>query len=113
MKGMYAGFAGAKTGHRGATFGRCRLLRIRCRGSLTAPAPLGRCHLGAVFSVRCKDPVEAGEVDPQFGHQSRQSGDEIERLDKIAWSNFEQSKADPKGEVQDAQSKMTCVVPSR
>jgi transposase len=28
MEGMYAGFAGAKTGHRGATFSRCRLLKI-------------------------------------------------------------------------------------
>jgi hypothetical protein len=46
--------------HRGAAFGRCRLLHILRRSTLTSPAPLGRCPQGSVFPVRRKDPVEAG-----------------------------------------------------
>jgi len=53
--------------HRGATFRLCRRLRIRGRGTLTAPAPLGRRHPRAVFAVRCKHPMKASEVDPRLG----------------------------------------------
>jgi len=42
--------------HRGAAFGWASLFRIRCRGMLASPAPLGRCHLRAVFAVWRKDP---------------------------------------------------------
>ena len=66
--------------HRGATFRLCRRLRIRGRGTLTAPAPLGRRHPRAVFAVRCKHPMKASEVDPRLGHQGRQPCDEIQRL---------------------------------
>jgi len=38
---------------------------------------------------------------------------EIQRLDKIARSDFEQPKAGPKGGGQEARSNMTWVVPSR
>jgi hypothetical protein len=40
-----------RPGHRGATFGRCRLLRIPCRGTLTTPASQGPRHLPAVPAV--------------------------------------------------------------
>ena len=57
--------------------------------------------------------VKAGEVDPRPGHQCGQPGDKIQRLDKIAGSDFEQPKAGPKGAGQDARSNITWVVPSR
>ncbi len=50
------------------------------------------------------DTSKAGEIHPRFGHQCRQAGQEVERLDKIAGSDFEQPKADPKGVGQDARS---------
>ena len=39
-----------------------------------------------------------------FGTRACQAGDEIERLDNIAGSDFEPPQADPKGEGQDARS---------
>jgi hypothetical protein len=70
MDGMYAGFAGAKTGHRCMTLNwRFLILDICCFG-LVAFSPLCLCHLRSVFAIRD---------------------------DKIAGSDFEQPKADPKG----------------
>jgi hypothetical protein len=52
MDGMYAGFAGAKTGHgRMALNGYLLLLAIRCFG-LVAFSPLRRCHQRSVLAVR-------------------------------------------------------------
>jgi hypothetical protein len=84
MDGMYAGFAGAKTGHRGAAFGRCRLFRLPRRGMLASPAPLRRCHPGAEFAVRRKDAVETGQIDSRFGHQGRQPGDDVQGCTNVA-----------------------------
>ena len=38
---------------------------------------------------------------------------EVQRLDKIAWGDFEQQKAVPKGGGQEARSNMTWMVPCR
>ena len=78
-----------RPGHRGAAFGRCPLLRIRSRGWLASPAPLGRCHPRAVLAVGRKHTVESGQIHQRFGHQSYQGG------------------------MKSRGSKMTCVVPSR
>ena len=43
-------------------------------------AALGRRDLNTVFAVRCKDPVESGEVDSWLGYQRGQFGNEIQRL---------------------------------
>ena len=55
----------------------------------------------------------AREVDAWRRHQGGQSRHHVERLDKIAGSNFEQPKAGPKGGGQDARRSTTSVVPSR
>ena len=34
-----------------------------------------------MFAVRCEHAVETGEVDSRFGHQGRQPGDKIQRLE--------------------------------
>ena len=99
--------------HRGAEFGGRLDLRLIGQLSLCAFAPFRRGHPRTVFAVGRKHPVETYQVDPRLGHQSRQPGNEVQRLDKIAGSDFEQPKAGPKGEEQGARSNMTCVVPSR
>ena len=58
-------------------------------------------------------PVQTGRVDSRLGHQGRRPGDDVERLDKIVGSDFEQPQAGPKDGGQDALHRMTCVVPSR
>jgi hypothetical protein len=63
--------------------------------------------------LRRKHPVVAGQIHPRPRYQRRQPRHEVQRLDKIAGSNFEQPKAGPKGGGLEARSKMTCVVPSR
>ena len=50
------------TGHRSTVLGRRGFLLILHRRMLVYPAPLGRRQPRAVFAVRCKHPVEAGEV---------------------------------------------------
>ena len=44
-------------------------------------AALGRRDLNTVFAVRCKDPVESGEVDSWLGYQRCQLGYEIQWLE--------------------------------
>ena len=56
MDGMYAGFAGAKTGHRHMTLRGCFLILIRCQ-IWAALAPPGRGHPHPVQAVRRKDSV--------------------------------------------------------
>jgi len=80
MDGMYAGFAGAKTGHGRMTLnGHLLLLAIRCFG-LVAFSPLCRCHQRTVFAVRGKHTVKARQIDSGLRHQGGQFGDEIHRL---------------------------------
>jgi len=67
MDGMYAGFAGAKTGHRGAPLGWCRPGRIRRPSMLTSPAPLGRRYPRMLFAIRSKQAVEARQVEVMRG----------------------------------------------
>jgi len=66
-----------------------------------------------MLAVRREHAMEAGKIHSRFGHQCGQSGDEVQRLDKIAGSDFEQPQAGPKGGGQDARSNITCVVASR
>ncbi|CSP78870.1 Uncharacterised protein [Shigella sonnei] len=44
-------------------------------------APLGGCYLNSVFAVRCKDAVEACEVDSRLRYQRSEFGDEVQRLE--------------------------------
>jgi hypothetical protein len=74
-------FQALRPGHRGAAFGRCRLLGIRGLGMPASPAPLGRCHPRTVFAVGRKHAVEARQVDPRFRHQRCQPGNEVEGLE--------------------------------
>ena len=46
-----------------------------------ARPPAGRRHPSPVLAVRREHAVNAGQVDPGFGHQRRQTGDEIQRLE--------------------------------
>ena len=69
MEGVYAGFAGAKTGHRGPAFHRCFLFSLLEGFGFRALAPFRRCHRGAVATVRGKYAMEAGQIDPGLGHQ--------------------------------------------
>ena len=62
MDGMYAGFAGAKTGHRHSPFRRG--WRSIGHPGLVAPAPPGRRHQRPVLGIRCKHTVEAGGTVP-------------------------------------------------
>ncbi len=73
MDGMYAGFAGAKTGHGHMALCGCFLFLIRCHFA-AAFAPPGRGHPHSVFAVRRKDTVESGQIDSGFGHQGSQCG---------------------------------------
>ena len=45
------------------------------------PAPLRRCHRCAVLAVGGKHAMEARQVDLGLGHQGREPGDEVERLE--------------------------------
>ena len=42
---------------------------------------LGGCYLNSVFAVRCKDAVEACEVDSRLRYQRSEFGDEVQRLE--------------------------------
>ena len=69
MDGMYAGFAGAKTGHgRMALNWHLLLLAIRCF-VLAAFSPFCRRHQRTVFTVRGKYTVKACQVDSRLRHQ--------------------------------------------
>lgn len=83
-----------------------------CIGGSPLPAPRRR-QLRAQIRVRREYAVEPGQMRARRWHQCRQLGDEVRRLDKFAWSEFEQPEAGPQGEGQDARSNSTCVVPLR
>ena len=62
-------------------FCRCSVLcLISAPGLATFAAPGGR-DQRPVFSVGGEHTVEVGQVDVRLGHQYRQPGDEIERLE--------------------------------
>ena len=67
-------------GHRGAAFGRRGLLAVIGGLAFVASASLGRCHQGAVLTVRRKHAMEPREVDSGLRHQRGQPGNEIQRL---------------------------------
>jgi hypothetical protein len=69
MDGMYAGFAGAKTGHRGASFGRRLVLRLVGRFELAAFTSLGGRHPHTMFTVGRKHAMKAGEIDSWLWYQ--------------------------------------------
>ncbi len=86
MEGMYAGFAGAIIGHGRVTISRRFVLRLISRLKLVAFASLcGRYQRAmlAIGMVRHPDEytVKSGEVDSWPGHQGRQPGNEIQRLE--------------------------------
>ena len=69
MDGMYAGFAGAKTGHAAMALLRCLFqpvfhFHFWPRLSFTT---LGRCDLNSVLAVRRKYAMKPGEVNSWFG----------------------------------------------
>jgi len=78
---MCAGFAGTKTGHRGAVLGRSGLFRIAGRGTPASSAPLRRRHPRPVPAVGGEYPGETRQVDPRLRDQGHQPGDEVERLE--------------------------------
>lgn len=61
MDGMYAGFAGAKTGHGRAAFGRGLVLCLIRHLELAAFTPLGGRHQSPVLAIGGKYTVETGE----------------------------------------------------
>jgi len=81
MDGMYAGFAGAKTGHGGMAFGRCFIFRVGAvfvlDATLASPCWCDHCPL---FAVRCKDTMKPCQVDPGLRHQSGQPRNEVQWL---------------------------------
>ena len=79
---------------------------------MTSAPPRWR-HPRAMLTVGCEHPVIARQIDARSRHQRRQPGNEVQKLDKIAGSDFVLPKADPKGGGQEARSNMTWVVPSR
>ena len=81
MDGMYAGFAGAKTGHGRPAFAGRGVFRRMQRVGLVALAVLGRRHLRTMRAVGGENAVEAGQVDPGLGHQGDKPGDEIQRFE--------------------------------
>jgi len=79
MDGMYAGFAGAKTGHRSPFFGSA-LVTLLCYMRLLVFTPSGRCYLCPILAVGCKYTMKADQVDSGFWHQGNQSGNKVQRL---------------------------------
>ncbi len=81
MDGMYAGFAGAKTGHRGASFGRRLVLRHVGRFELAAFTPPGGRHQRTMFTVGRKHAMKAGEIDAWLWYQCGEASDKIQWLE--------------------------------
>ncbi len=70
--GIYAGFAGAKTGH-------ClmALFRRSIDNCLRFLTPFARRQLSAVFAVGRKDTVVASKIASRFGNQCGELGHEV------------------------------------
>ena len=81
MDGMYAGFAGAKTGHGGPAFGGCWVFRRRRRAGLVALTPFGRRHPRTMRAVGGEHTMESSQVGPGLGHQGDQPGNEVQWLE--------------------------------
>ena len=70
-----------RPGHRCPAFCGCWVLPLISPLALfTFASPCWR-HLHAMLAVGRKDTVKPSEVDSGFGHQRRQSGDEVQRLE--------------------------------
>jgi hypothetical protein len=78
---MYAGFAGAKTGHGRMTLNRRFLVPPLHQPGFATLASLHRCHQRTVFAVRSEYTVETCQIESGFGHQGGQLGNEIHRLE--------------------------------
>ena len=66
--------------HGRVAFGRCSVAGGVGLGLASLAAP-GRCDPCAVLAVRGKDAVESCQVHARLGHQGRQPGDEVQRLE--------------------------------
>ncbi len=75
--------------------------------SSTALAAPRECHLYPMLAIGREHTMQARQVDTGVGYQGSKPGQKIQRFDKIARSDFEQPKAGPQGEGQDARSNMT------
>ncbi len=53
-------------------------------------AAFGRRHIDPVFAVGRKYTMESSQIHSGLWHHGRQFGNEIQRLDKIVWNDFEQ-----------------------
>ena len=68
--GMYAGFAGAKTGHRRVALGEAAVIPFLI--SLLAPLASARwCDQGPVLAIESEHAVKSGQIHSGFGHQCR------------------------------------------
>ena len=81
MEGMYAGFAGAKTGHGGPAFDRRWGIRRIRRTGLLALAAFGRRHLRTMRTVGGKHAVKSSQINPRLRHQRDESRNEVQRLE--------------------------------
>ncbi len=81
MDGMYAGFAGAKTGHGGPPFGGRGVFRRIRRAGLVALAALGRRHPRTMRAVGGENPVKSSQVEAGLRYQGDKPGDEVQRLE--------------------------------
>ncbi len=97
--GMYAGFAGAKTGHRHVTFSRDSIFCLIVYPTLIALATLRRRDQDTVLTVRMvrhpdKHTVETCQVSSGLGHQGGKP-----RHDKSAGQPICTTEGRPKGNV--------------
>jgi len=75
MDGVYAGFAGAKTGHGRMTLNWRLLLLALGTFGLATLAPLRQCHQRTVLAVRGEYTVKSSEIDSRLRHQGGQATD--------------------------------------
>ncbi len=78
-------------GHRGPALGGCFFFPVPIRMTFVSLPPLCRHDQRPVLAVRCKHPMETGEIDSRFRHQRRQS------CDKIQWLKDDVGRSAPKG----------------
>ncbi len=77
--GMYAGFAGAKTGHGSMPlFSSLFQPRVRSCVLLRSFPPLSRGYLNSVLAIGGEHTMKPRQVNAGFGHQGRQLCDEIQ-----------------------------------
>ena len=67
--------------HRRALLGQCAIFGLGWLCGLRTPAPAPRRDPSPVRTVRCKYPVEAGQIQARRRDESRQPSDEIQRFE--------------------------------